>query len=94
MDPIYTYVDALPTDGVTVRLLKALDFVAPGQWQNLTGFDATIQAVTDRPSYLLPQDLEPLSTAVSRASGDFAIDIPDTNTLTLIAWAPVSRLAT
>jgi hypothetical protein len=46
MEPIYTYVDALPTDGVTVRLLKALDFVAPGQWQNLTGFDATIQAVT------------------------------------------------
>jgi hypothetical protein len=46
MEPIYTYVDALPTDGVTVRLLRALDFVAPGQWQNLTGFDATIQAVT------------------------------------------------
>lgn len=43
---IYEYVDQLPTGGMTVRALKSLDWVIPGQWQNLTGFEKTIQAVT------------------------------------------------
>ena len=45
-DPIAKLVDALPQDGVTVRLLQGLDYIVPGQWQNLTGFDATIRKVT------------------------------------------------
>ncbi len=44
--PIYELVDELPTGGVTVMALKSLDFVIPGQWQNLTGFNKTIQTVT------------------------------------------------
>ena len=43
---IVELVDNLPTGGVTVMMLKSLDFVVPGQWNNLTGFDNTIQAVT------------------------------------------------
>ncbi|MFN8490002.1 MAG: hypothetical protein U0350_20615 [Caldilineaceae bacterium] len=43
---IYQAVDDLPTTNITTRVLHALDFVAPGQWQNLVGFDATIRAVT------------------------------------------------
>jgi len=39
-------VDQLPTNSVTVKALQALDYIAPGQWQNLTGWDATIAAVT------------------------------------------------
>lgn len=39
-------VDNLPTSGLTVRVLGMLDFVAPGQWQNTTGFDNMIRAVT------------------------------------------------
>ncbi|HSF76762.1 MAG TPA: hypothetical protein VLA84_23410, partial [Microcoleus sp.] len=39
-------VDNLPSGGVTVMMLKSLDFVVPGEWNNLTGFDNTIQAVT------------------------------------------------
>jgi hypothetical protein len=39
-------VDALPTSGPTVSLLKALDFVVPGQWQNIVGFENTIKVVT------------------------------------------------
>lgn len=39
-------VNALPTDNMTVRALRALDYIAPGQWQNLTGWDATVAAVT------------------------------------------------
>jgi hypothetical protein len=44
--PIYEIVDELPTKGMTVTLLKSLDFVVPGQWQNITGFDNTIRTVT------------------------------------------------
>ena len=44
--PIYEIVDELPTSGMTVTLLKSLDFVVPGQWQNITGFDNTIRVVT------------------------------------------------
>ncbi len=44
--PIYEIVDELPTKGMTVTLLKSLDFVVPGQWQNITGFDNTIRIVT------------------------------------------------
>jgi hypothetical protein len=43
---IYQRVDELPTSGTTVMALQALDFVIPGQWQNLTGFTHTIQTVT------------------------------------------------
>lgn len=43
---IYKLVDDLPTTNITTRVLHALDFAAPGQWQNLVGFDATIRAVT------------------------------------------------
>ncbi len=43
---IYKLVDNLPTTNITTRVLHALDFVAPGQWENLVGFDATIRAVT------------------------------------------------
>jgi hypothetical protein len=44
--PIYELVDSLPTGGITVMSLRALDFVIPGQWQNLVGFDNTIRTVT------------------------------------------------
>ncbi|MEZ2239141.1 hypothetical protein [Microcoleus sp.] len=43
---IVELVDNLPSGGITVMMLKSLDFVVPGQWNNLTGFDNTIQAVT------------------------------------------------
>lgn len=43
---IFELVDDLPKGGMTVMALKSLDFVIPGQWQNLTGFKNTIQTVT------------------------------------------------
>jgi hypothetical protein len=45
-DSIDRLLDQLPESGLTVRALQMLDFVAPGQWQNLTGFENTIRAVT------------------------------------------------
>jgi len=43
---IFELVDELPTGGLTVSMLKALDFVAPGEWQNTVGFVNTIKTVT------------------------------------------------
>ncbi len=43
---IIQLVDELPNDNITVKVLQALDYIAPGQWQNLVGFDNTIRAVT------------------------------------------------
>ncbi len=51
---IFELVDELPTGGLTVMSLNALDFVIPGQWQNIVGFNNTITAVTgtDDPDYI------------------------------------------
>jgi len=45
-ESIVELVDNLPTDNITVKTLKALDFIVPGQWENLVGFDNTISAIT------------------------------------------------
>ncbi|MBA4450410.1 hypothetical protein FHK94_12890, partial [Cylindrospermopsis raciborskii CS-506_D] len=42
----FELVDELPTSSLTVSLLNALDFVAPGEWQNTVGFVNTIKTVT------------------------------------------------
>ncbi len=44
--PIYELVNELPTDNITVKVLKALDFVVPGEWENVVGFENTIRQVT------------------------------------------------
>ncbi len=44
--PIFELVDSLPTDNLTVKSLRALDFVVPGEWNNLVGFTNTIREVT------------------------------------------------
>jgi hypothetical protein len=44
--PIFETVDQLPTGGITIMALRSLDFVVPGQWNNLVGFKNTIKTVT------------------------------------------------
>ncbi len=44
--PFYEIVDELPTGGMTVMALKGLDFIIPGEWNNLVGFENTIREVT------------------------------------------------
>ncbi len=46
-DSILELVDNLPENNITVKVLKALDFVVPGEWENIVGFDNTIKAVTN-----------------------------------------------
>jgi hypothetical protein len=43
---IIQLVDELPNDNITIKVLKALDFVAPGEWNNLVGFDNSIRTIT------------------------------------------------
>lgn len=45
-DSIVKLVDKLPKDNLTVKSLQALDFLIPGQWTNVVGFEHTIRAVT------------------------------------------------
>lgn len=55
--PIFELVDDLPKGGLTVTALKSLDFVVPGQWNNLVGFDNTIRAVTGETDEALIQQI-------------------------------------
>lgn len=43
---IVTLVDNLPEDNITTKVLNALDFVFPGEWVNIQGFDNSIRALT------------------------------------------------
>ncbi|MEA5552849.1 hypothetical protein VB713_18045 [Anabaena cylindrica UHCC 0172] len=43
---IFELVDELPSSNLTVSMLNALDFIAPGEWQNTIGFVNTIKSVT------------------------------------------------
>ncbi|NEO54317.1 MAG: hypothetical protein F6K54_15225 [Okeania sp. SIO3B5] len=45
-DSIIELLDELPSDNLTVKTLNALDFVVPGEWENVVGFDKTIEAIT------------------------------------------------
>ncbi|MBZ8181586.1 hypothetical protein [Oscillatoria salina] len=47
-ESIVKLVDELPTGGITVSVLRALDFIVPGEWDNLVGFENTIRAVTGK----------------------------------------------
>lgn len=45
-DTLSQLVDGLPADNITVKVLNALDFLSPGEWQNYTSMTDLIQAVT------------------------------------------------
>ncbi len=55
--PIFELVDQLPTNNLTVSMLRSLDFVAPGEWQNTTGFVNTIRTVTGETDESLIQQI-------------------------------------
>lgn len=43
---IYERVDDLPEQSLTTRVLHTLDFIVPGKWETLVGFEKTIRVVT------------------------------------------------
>ena len=44
--PIQELVDDLPKSNMTTLMLRSLDFVVPGQWENVVGFENTIRKVS------------------------------------------------
>ncbi|MGI0486329.1 hypothetical protein ACN4EK_12885 [Pantanalinema rosaneae CENA516] len=54
---IFELVDELPKGGITVMALNSLDFLLPGQWQNIVGFDHTIRTVTGETDESLIQQI-------------------------------------
>lgn len=44
--PIFDLVDDLPQQNITIRVLNALDFVVPGEWENIVGFENMIRTTT------------------------------------------------
>ncbi len=45
-ESIVQLVDNLPTNNLTVMMLRSLDSIVPGQWENTVGFENTIRLVT------------------------------------------------
>lgn len=43
---IIELVDELPESNITIKALRSLDFVIPGEWNNLVGFENTIRTIT------------------------------------------------
>lgn len=43
---IHEILQELPESSLTTRLFGALDYIVPGEWQNITNFEAMIQRVT------------------------------------------------
>lgn len=43
---IFELVNELPSNNMTTMMLRSLDFVVPGEWQNIVGFENTIREVT------------------------------------------------
>lgn len=54
---IFELVDELPTSNLTVSMLRSLDFVVPGEWNNLVGFENTIRNVTGETDESLIQQI-------------------------------------
>lgn len=55
--PIFQLVDELPTNNITTMALKSLDFIVPGEWNNLVGFENTIRTVTGETDVALIQQI-------------------------------------
>lgn len=54
---IFELVNELPTNNLTVSMLRSLDFVVPGEWNNLVGFENTIATVTGETDESLIQQI-------------------------------------
>jgi hypothetical protein len=44
--PIFRLLEDLPSSGLTPMLLGALDYLVPGEWQNITSFEEMIKSAT------------------------------------------------
>ncbi len=54
---IFELVDGLPEKNITTMMLRSLDFVVPGAWKNVVGFENTIREVTGEDDDALIQQI-------------------------------------
>ncbi|MEO7331255.1 MAG: hypothetical protein ABI193_21950 [Minicystis sp.] len=54
-DPIQDVLQALPEKSLTTRLLGALDYLVPGEWENVVNYEAMIKRVTGEDDQALIQ---------------------------------------
>lgn len=55
--PIHELLEELPTSSMTTRLLGLLDYVVPGEWQNITNFEQMVRNVTGEDDQALIQQV-------------------------------------
>lgn len=60
-ESIHQLLEALPDSGVTPTILNGLDYLVPGEWQNITTFEGMIRYVTEE------EDEELIQTIGERA---------------------------
>lgn len=70
MEAINVYADRLPTAGITIGALKALDWVAPGQWENVVGFENMLSAYTGETDPGILQQVSDRSLALFADPGE------------------------
>ncbi len=68
--PIVELVNELPTDNITIKALRALDFVLPGEWDNLVGFENTIRTVTGEDDQDLIQQISDRAVILFNDKGE------------------------
>ncbi|HMA96588.1 MAG TPA: hypothetical protein VKP30_28075 [Polyangiaceae bacterium] len=55
--PINVLLEGLPTSSMTTRLLGLLDYVVPGEWENVTSFERMVMSVTGESDHNLIQQV-------------------------------------
>ena len=65
--PTAQALDALPTKGLTPRLLRGLDLLAPGEWTNPTSFDRMVREISGETR---KQRLATIRATAERIDGD------------------------
>lgn len=56
-EPLHAVLEALPQSSLTTHVLGALDWIVPGEWQNITVFDTLIKDVTGETDEALIQQV-------------------------------------
>ncbi len=68
--PIHRAVDDLPAQNMTTRVLHALDWVVPGQWTNLVGFENTVRVVSGETDQGMVQKIGDRAVALFNDKGE------------------------
>ena len=56
-ETLHAVLEALPQSSLTTHVLGALDWIVPGEWQNITVFDTLIKDVTSETDEALIQQV-------------------------------------